>query len=71
MASADGGLQALRRELFQPVPGDVTDDFFLTTCASVAGQQIVFAERARVIATGAAIALPPRACKAWSIAASC
>ena len=52
MASADGGLQALRRELFQPVPGDVTDDFFLTTCASVAGQQIVFAERARVIDTG-------------------
>lgn len=52
MASADGGLQALRRELFQPVPGDVTDDFFLTTCASVAGQQIVFAEDARVTDTG-------------------
>lgn len=52
MASADGGLQALRRELFQPVPGDVTDDFFLTTCASVAGRQIVFAENARVVDTG-------------------
>lgn len=52
MASADGGLQALRRELFQPVPGDVTDDFFLTTCASVAGRRIVFAERACVVDTG-------------------
>ena len=48
MASADGGLQALRRSLFQTVPTDVTDDFFLTTCASVAGQRIVFAEAARV-----------------------
>ncbi|GAB3461725.1 glycosyltransferase family 2 protein [Azotobacter salinestris] len=52
MASADGGLQALRRELFQTVPADVTDDFFLTTCASVAGQRIVFAEAARVIDHG-------------------
>ena len=48
MASADGGLQALRRELFQPVPNDVTDDFYLTTCASVAGKRIVFAEAAQV-----------------------
>lgn len=52
LASADGGLQALRRELFQPVPGDVTDDFFLTTCASVAGRLIAFAENARVLDTG-------------------
>ena len=52
MASADGGLQALRRELFQPVPRDVTDDFFLTTCASVAGRHIQFAENARVLDTG-------------------
>lgn len=48
MASADGGLQALRRELFETVPADVTDDFFLTTCASVAGRRIVFAEAAQV-----------------------
>ncbi len=52
MASADGGLQALRRALFQAVPADVTDDFFLTTCAPLAGQRTVFAERARVIDCG-------------------
>ncbi|WP_277053084.1 glycosyltransferase family 2 protein [Zestomonas thermotolerans] len=47
LASADGALQALRRELFQPIPAGVTDDFFLATCASVAGRRIAFAERAR------------------------
>lgn len=52
LASADGGLQALRRSLFQTVPADVTDDFFLTTCAPLAGQRIVFVEEARVIDLG-------------------
>ncbi len=52
MASADGGLQALRRELFQAVPADVTDDFFLATCAPLAGRRIVFVERAQVIDCG-------------------
>ncbi|GAB3379660.1 glycosyltransferase family 2 protein [Azotobacter armeniacus] len=52
LASADGGLQTLRRSLFQTVPTDVTDDFFLTTCAPVAGQRIVFAEAARVTDLG-------------------
>ncbi|MGV6473784.1 glycosyltransferase [Azotobacter vinelandii] len=52
LASADGGLQALRRELFQPVPDDVTDDFFLVTCAPLAGRRIVFAEAARVTDRG-------------------
>ncbi|AJE22968.1 glycosyltransferase [Azotobacter chroococcum] len=52
LASADGGLQALRRSLFQTVPADVTDDFFLSTCAPVAGQRIVFAEAARVLDVG-------------------
>lgn len=52
LASADGGLLALRRSLFQAVPSDVTDDFFLTTCAPVAGQRIVYAEHARVTDRG-------------------
>jgi cellulose synthase/poly-beta-1,6-N-acetylglucosamine synthase-like glycosyltransferase len=52
LASADGGLQALRRSLFQPIPQDVTDDFFLITCAAVADQRIVFAGAAQVIDCG-------------------
>lgn len=52
MASADGGLLALRRSLFQRIPADVTDDFFLTTCAPLGGQRIVFAETARVLDRG-------------------
>lgn len=52
MASADGGLLALRRGLFQPIPANVTDDFFLTTCAPLGGQRIVFAETARVLDQG-------------------
>ncbi len=52
MASADGGLLALRRSLFQPIPANVTDDFFLTTCAPIGGQRIVFTETARVLDQG-------------------
>jgi cellulose synthase/poly-beta-1,6-N-acetylglucosamine synthase-like glycosyltransferase len=52
VASADGALLALRRELFQPVPAEVTDDFFLCTCAAVAGKRIVYVEAARVYDCG-------------------
>lgn len=53
MASADGGLLALRRSLFQAIPPDVTDDFFLTTCAPLAGQRIAYVDTARVLDRGA------------------
>jgi cellulose synthase/poly-beta-1,6-N-acetylglucosamine synthase-like glycosyltransferase len=52
MASADGGLFALRRELFQPVPPQVTDDFFLTTCAPMNGKRIVYVDEAVVLDRG-------------------
>lgn len=48
VVSTDGALLALRRELFQAVPAHVNDDFFLSTCAPVAGKRIVFAEDAIV-----------------------
>ncbi|MDR2365580.1 MAG: glycosyltransferase [Zoogloeaceae bacterium] len=50
--SADGALLALRRELFQPVPAEVTDDFFLCTCAAAAGKRVVYVEQARVHSCG-------------------
>lgn len=46
--SADGGLFALRAELAEPVPGDVTDDFFLSTAAVVRGYRIAFQPGAAV-----------------------
>jgi cellulose synthase/poly-beta-1,6-N-acetylglucosamine synthase-like glycosyltransferase len=46
--SADGGLFALRAELAEPVPGDVTDDFFLSTAAVQRGCRISFEPRAAV-----------------------
>lgn len=52
MVSADGALLALRRELFQSIPGHVNDDFFLSTCAPVAGKRIVYVESAQVIDQG-------------------
>lgn len=52
MVSADGALLALRRELFEAIPPQVNDDFFLSTCASVAGKRIAYAERARVLDQG-------------------
>ena len=44
--SADGGLFALRAGLAEPVPGDVTDDFFLSTAAVVRGYRIAFQPKA-------------------------
>jgi cellulose synthase/poly-beta-1,6-N-acetylglucosamine synthase-like glycosyltransferase len=46
--SADGGLFALRASLAEPVPGDVTDDFFLSTAAVVRGYRIAFQPSAAV-----------------------
>lgn len=48
-SSADGGLFAIRRRLFPVVPGDVTDDFYISTAAVAAGQRIVFEPAARVV----------------------
>jgi cellulose synthase/poly-beta-1,6-N-acetylglucosamine synthase-like glycosyltransferase len=44
--SATGAIYALRRDLFQPVPGSVTDDFFASTSAIAHGYRLVFAEQA-------------------------
>lgn len=52
MVSADGALLALRRELFEPVPAEVNDDFFLSTCAPVAGKRIVYVQDATVLDQG-------------------
>jgi cellulose synthase/poly-beta-1,6-N-acetylglucosamine synthase-like glycosyltransferase len=46
--SADGGLFALRASLVEPVPPDVTDDFFLSTAAVARGCRIAFRADARV-----------------------
>lgn len=46
--AADGGLFAIRRALFPHVPSDVTDDFYISTAARVAGYRIVQADDARV-----------------------
>jgi cellulose synthase/poly-beta-1,6-N-acetylglucosamine synthase-like glycosyltransferase len=52
MVSADGALLALRRELFQNVPAEVNDDFFISTCAPVAFKRIVYVPEAQVIDQG-------------------
>lgn len=49
VTSATGAVHALRRELVDDVPGDVTDDFFLSTGAVMAGRRLVFVPRARAI----------------------
>jgi len=40
--SADGGIFAIRREHWRELPGDVTDDFFISTCAILDGRALVF-----------------------------
>ena len=52
LVSVDGALLALRRELFQTIPADVTDDFYISTSAAVARQRIVFVESAQVLDQG-------------------
>jgi cellulose synthase/poly-beta-1,6-N-acetylglucosamine synthase-like glycosyltransferase len=44
--SATGAIYAIRRQLFQPVPDGVTDDFVTSTRVILQGQRLVFAERA-------------------------
>lgn len=44
--SADGGIFAIRKALFDPVPADVTDDFYISTGAIAKGYQLRFADRA-------------------------
>jgi cellulose synthase/poly-beta-1,6-N-acetylglucosamine synthase-like glycosyltransferase len=43
MTSATGAMHALRRELFQPVPPGVSDDFLISTRAIASGHRLVFA----------------------------
>ncbi|MFQ6573795.1 glycosyltransferase family 2 protein [Pseudomonas sp. UM16] len=50
--SADGALQALRRELYQPIPARVNDDFYINTCAPVAGKRVVYVDQAKVLDHG-------------------
>lgn len=44
--SADGGIFAIRKSLFDPVPADVTDDFYISTGAIAKGHQLRFVEQA-------------------------
>ena len=44
--SATGAIYAIRRELFQPVPAGVTDDFITSTAVVAQGRRLVFAEDA-------------------------
>jgi cellulose synthase/poly-beta-1,6-N-acetylglucosamine synthase-like glycosyltransferase len=41
--SATGAIYAIRRELFEPIPDGVTDDFFTSTGVIVRGRRLVFA----------------------------
>lgn len=44
--SADGGIFAIRRELYQSLPQDVTDDFYISTGAVLGGRSLVYQESA-------------------------
>ncbi|MBL4608446.1 MAG: glycosyltransferase [Pseudomonadales bacterium] len=44
--SADGGIFAIRRVLYQDLPQDVTDDFYISTGAIINGQSLVYQETA-------------------------
>jgi hypothetical protein len=50
ITSATGQLYAIRRELFQPAPDGVTDDFFISVQVPLAGRRLVFEPGA--VATG-------------------
>ncbi len=52
MVSADGALLALRHSLYQAVPKQVNDDFFISTCAPAAGKRIVYVPEAIVLDQG-------------------
>lgn len=40
--SATGAIYAIRRELYEPIPPGVTDDFFVSTAVIARGQRLVF-----------------------------
>ena len=44
--SADGGIFAIRRALYDPLPQDVTDDFFISTGAVCHGKALVYQQSA-------------------------
>lgn len=46
MTTAEGQLYAIRRELFQPVPVNVTDDFFISIQVPAAHRRLVFVPEA-------------------------
>lgn len=46
VTSATGAIYAVRRELFQPIPEGVTDDFVTSTRVIAQGYRLVFAEEA-------------------------
>ena len=52
MVSADGALLAVRRELYQAIPKEVNDDFYISTCAPAAGKRIVYVPEAVVLDQG-------------------
>lgn len=52
MVSADGALLALRGPLYQAIPKQVNDDFYISTCAPAAGQRIVYVPEAIVLDQG-------------------
>ena len=43
VTSATGAIYAIRRELFEPVPSGVTDDFWVSTNVVATGRRLVFA----------------------------
>ena len=50
--SADGALIAIRSELLEPIPNDVNDDFFISTCAPKQHKKIFFTPKAIVLDEG-------------------
>lgn len=52
MVSADGALLAIRKNLFEKIPLDVNDDFFLSTCAPLHNKKIIYVEHAKVTDEG-------------------
>ncbi|ETW93604.1 glycosyltransferase [Candidatus Entotheonella palauensis] len=56
ITSATGQLYAIRRQLFTPIPPDVTDDFYVSAQVHAAHQRLVFAVQARAYSTVAATA---------------
>ena len=51
MTTAEGQLYAIRRELFRPVPPDVTDDFFISIQVPAAHRRLVFVPEAAAFET--------------------